>query len=86
MPNNIDNTNADKNYQYFIDNLAMLLAEHKGKYVVIYNETFESFHDSFKDAVVYATEKFGMGNFLIQQCNDPNTDAMVFHSRVCFEN
>ncbi len=61
----------DKQIKYFKENQKELSKEYSGKYIVISEELDLSVFDKLEDAYVFGVQKYGLGNFLLQDCR-PN--------------
>lgn len=72
-------------FQWYLDNQAELVKEYNGKYLVIKDNSVVGVYALEDIALKEATDKFGLGNFIIQLCT-PGKDAytQTFHSRVVF--
>lgn len=72
-------------FQWYLDNQAELVKEYNGKYLVIKDNSVVGVYALEDIALKEATEKYGLGNFIIQLCT-PGKDAytQTFHSRVVF--
>gem|GEM_PF-5502648 len=66
------------NYAWFKKNLPDLLKEHKGKYLIIHEESLKGAFSDFKEAMNKALELAKPGEFLIQRCvtEDENTQVI----------
>ena len=64
----------DKELKYFIANQEALVAKHRGKTLVIRNESVDGVYDSPLNAYVEAQKKYAVGTFMIQPC-EPGPSA-----------
>lgn len=60
----------DRELQFFIANQDRLVAEHRGKTLVLRGEEVVSAHDNALEAYLEATEKYQPGTFMIQPCTE----------------
>lgn len=76
---------TDKNFEYFKKNHDELFAKYPNKYLLIVDEDIKGNFNSFEDALVYASDKFELGKYIIQYCSE-GTEGYTqrFHSRVFF--
>lgn len=58
----------DKELAYFIAHQAELVAEHRGKVLVIRGERIEGAYPSALHAYLAAQERFPPGTFMVQPC------------------
>lgn len=79
------NESLKKEFEFFKRNQDALVAEHKGKYVVIAGEAVVGVYDSELEAYHETQKKYALGTFIIQRCV-PGTEGYTktFHSRVAF--
>lgn len=63
------NNRQDKNYTFFLSQLEKLIKdpEKNGKYVVIKDQKFDSFHPTFEAALQHASKKWKPGDYSVQQ-------------------
>ena len=75
----------DREFAYYKKHQKELVRRHKGKYLVIIEETVISTHESELAAYESAKANHPLGTFLIQHCL-PGKDSytQIFHSRVAF--
>lgn len=57
-------------YQSFKTQLPKLLDSHAGKFVVFRNGKLEQVFDGRHEALDYARDKFGIGNFIVQEVQE----------------
>ena len=72
----------DKNYEFFKKNLDGLIKNHYRKYVIIHDEKFISYHETFQEAANAALKDYEEGTFLVQECVSMKESTLVFSSRV----
>lgn len=78
-------TPLKKEFQFYLDNQQKLVAEYKGKFIVIKDQTVVGSYDSETQAYEDSVKKFKLGTFLIQHClAGEDSHTQVFHSRVLF--
>jgi hypothetical protein len=75
----------DKEFSYYINNQAELVAKYNGKVLVIIGEEVVAVCDDFESAVYLAKDKWELGTYLIQECS-PGEESytQTFHSRAIF--
>ena len=72
-----------KQLEYFKSHQNELVKKYKGKFLVIEDQSVQGVYDTEMEAYAYAKKKFGLGNFLIQQClPGQESYTQTFHSRV----
>lgn len=72
-------------FQYYLDNQDELVKRYNGKYLIIFNNEVVSAFNSEDEAYMYAKDKYGLGNFLLQLCTKgPEAYSQHFRSRVVF--
>jgi hypothetical protein len=77
----------EKEFRYFLDNQAELVAKYNGKFLVIKNEKVIGVYDTKQQAYDTATAQNELGTFLIQQCLPGNIGTtQTFHSQAIFTN
>ncbi|MEY2169573.1 MULTISPECIES: DUF5678 domain-containing protein [unclassified Rhodanobacter] len=76
-------TELRKDFDYFIAHQRELVKEYDGKVVVISGQKVVGIYDDVIKATTSASEKYGYGNFLVQQVR-PGDDStsQTFYSRV----
>jgi hypothetical protein len=78
-------TALTENYQWFKDNLPLLLKDYQDKYLAIKDQKVIGEYNSFHDAINDMKEKEEPGKYIIQLCSiDTSKVLNVFHSRVSF--
>lgn len=72
-------------FQWYLENQSELVKEYNGRYLVIKDNSVVGDYALEELALKEASEKYGLGNFIIQLCT-PGEDAYThtFHSRVIF--
>ncbi len=60
----------ERELQFFIANQDRLVAEHRGKTLVLRGEEVVSAHDTALDAYLEATKQYEPGTFMIQPCTE----------------
>jgi hypothetical protein len=75
----------DKEFKYYLDNQADLVAKYRGKFVVIREDQVVGAYADEVEAVMETSKKFELGTFLVQKV-EPGTESytQTFHSRVAF--
>ena len=63
----------DRNFKYFLKNVADLERTHKNKFVVVHHQKMEAFFDDFDAAYTYAEDNYEDGTYLVQQCSQKAT-------------
>lgn len=72
-----------KQLEYFKSHQDELVEKYKGKFLVIKDQEVKGVYDTEIEAYTNAKKKFGLGNFLIQQClPGQESYTQTFHSRV----
>jgi len=76
----------EKEYNYFLKNKAALLKEHANKFIVIIGEQVVGSYASQEEALKEASQKYTIGEFLIQKVSDNQDDVTqrFFSASVCF--
>jgi len=77
--------NLTEQFNWYLENQENLVERYNGKILVIKDKEIAGVYDSEDEALIEATKRFGLGNFIIQLCT-PGNDAytQTFHSRVVF--
>ena len=75
----------DKEFKYYLDNQADLVAKYHGKFVVIREDQVVGAYADEVEAVMETSKKFELGTFLVQKV-EPGSESytQTFHSRVAF--
>ncbi len=75
----------DQDFQFYKDNQEGLVKKYQGKFLIIHNEKVVEVYDAQLEAYTQGEKKYGLGNFLLQECL-PGKDSytQTFHSRVSF--
>ena len=60
-------SNHDKALEFYKRNQDDLVAKYNGKTLIFCNEDILDVKDSFSEAYSFAVEKFGIGNFTLQE-------------------
>jgi hypothetical protein len=74
----------ERNYEWFRMNLPDLMAQHKGKYLVIIEESASGAYETFEDALTQALSLAKPGEFLIQRCVSEEESTQVICSLLKF--
>lgn len=75
----------EKEFKFYLDNQASLLAKYGGKFVVIVGDEVVGAFDSMADAYFDSIKKYEPGTFLIQECTEgEEAYTQSFTSRVIF--
>lgn len=61
----------DRQLKYFQDNQKAFVEKYSGKFLVISEELKMDVFNSLESAYSYGVEHYGLGNFLLKDCN-PN--------------
>lgn len=73
------------NFEFFKKNRDKLLEKYNNKFIVIVDSKIVGDFESERDAILFAMDKYDMGDFIVQQCiSDDKVSGQVFHSRVAF--
>ena len=67
-------TEVDKNYSFFKEELPELLKEHKGKFVLIREQNIEGMFETFEQAFLEGKERFSDNLFSIQEVTEESVD------------
>lgn len=59
-----------KQYDYFRRNMSSLLEDYKGKYLVISEALDVNAFDTISEAYQFGARTYGLGNFLLQECDE----------------
>jgi hypothetical protein len=75
----------EKEFQYYLQHQAELVAQYNGKFIVIKNQTVLGAYDSELKALTETQKAHELGTFLIQKC-EPGEESytQTYHSRVVF--
>ena len=81
-----NNNLADKNYNWFENNLPELVKTYDGQYVVVKDESVIAAYPSFDEALVNTVRTETPGTFIIQLCSldKEKTTQTFFSNRVSF--
>lgn len=75
----------EKEYHYYSSHAAELIAEYRGKFLVIKDQSVQAVCESESDAIREGLKKYELGTFLVQPCTDDETvTKRTFRSRVAF--
>ena len=61
---------VDRNYDFFKTQISQLKKDHLNKFALLHNKEILGFFIGEDDAIEFGTEKYGEGNFSVQQVND----------------
>lgn len=64
--------NQETDYNSFKKQLPELLRSHSGKFVVFHKGDLDSSFEARTDALQYARNKFGLGNYIVQEVRPIN--------------
>jgi len=71
----------DDLYIWFDDNRDAIISGHRGKHVLVKNNTVVAYFQSEREALECAKESgFPMGEFLIQQCIPKDEECMYYYN------
>lgn len=77
----------EREFDYYLAHQKELLSKYLNKYLVIKEEGVVDAFDTKEEAYDFATSKFELGTFLIQQCLPGDLGhSQIFHSQVIFAN
>ena len=77
------NNYLQKQLDYFKSNQEKFVKKYNEKFLVIKDQRIQGVYDSEIEAYTNAKDKFGLGNFLIQQClPGQESYTQTFHSRI----
>lgn len=61
---------VDMNYEFFKTKVSELKSDHLNEFALLHHEKINKFFMSEDDAIQIGIEKYGEGNFSVQQVND----------------
>lgn len=64
--------NLEQLFQWYLDNQQQLVEKYNGKFLVIKDNQVVDVFDDENTAYFDASEKYGLGNFIIQLCTPGN--------------
>jgi hypothetical protein len=73
---------SERNYEWFKENLPVLMKEYKGKFVIVYEQSIRGAFPSFNAALDNALTFAAPGDFLVQHCTSEEESAEVFCSLI----
>lgn len=72
-----------KDFQWYLDNQEELVKLYNGKVLIIVKGSVVGSFDTEREAYLYAKDKYGLGNFIMQKCSTGDKDyTAIYHSRV----
>ena len=72
-------------FNWFLENQSDLVKKYNGKFLVIKDKSIVGAFDREDLALIDAEKKYGLGNFIIQECTPgEGSYTQTFHSRVVF--
>ena len=72
-------------FEYYKENLKELYKKYPNRHIVLKGSKVVADFSDFDEAYDWAVSKFGIGNFLIQECvEDLKEITQTFHSRAVF--
>jgi len=75
----------DKEFKYYIDNQEELVNKHKGKFLVIKDQSVIGVYNSEIEAYSETVKIHELGTFLIQECQPGDENyTQTFRTRVIF--
>lgn len=75
----------EEEFRYYIAHQDELVAQHKGKYVVIKGEKVIGVFDDEIEAINQTSKTHELGTFLVQKCEEgADSYTQTYHSRVAF--
>ncbi len=75
----------DKEFKYYIDNQVELVSKHKGKFLVIKDQSVIGVFNSEIEAYSETVKIHELGTFLIQECQPGDENyTQTFRTRVIF--
>ena len=72
---------VNNNYDFFKTQISQLKRDHLNKFALLHDKKIRDFFVSEDDAIKIGTEKYGEGNFSVQQVND-NSIELGYQSYV----
>jgi hypothetical protein len=73
-------------YQYYIAHRDELVAQYKGKFLVIMGNEVVGVYDNEIDAYIESVKKYELGTFMLRECLPKDEEHIYsFRSRVRFE-
>ena len=64
------NREMDTNYDYFLERRNELIKKHKGEFVLIRQQQFVDFFDTYEQAIMYGEKTYKDGMFSVQEVTD----------------
>lgn len=79
------NGNLRREFDYYLAHQEDLVAQYRGRYIVLKDEKVIGVYDSQLGAVEETSKSQALGTFLVQRC-EPGSESHTntFHSRVAF--
>lgn len=75
----------EREFKYYLDNQKELVKKYLNKFIVIKDQEVVDAFETKQEAYDFATKKFELGTFLIQQCLSGDLGhTQTFHSQVIF--
>jgi len=82
----IDRACADMNYEWFRENLPILVNKYDDQYVVVKDKSIIAAYPSFNEAFDETLKTEKAGTFIIQLCSlDESKTTIKFYSNVSFD-
>ena len=77
----------EKEFDFYLTHQNELINKYLNKYLIITDEQVAVAFDTKEEAYDFATSKFELGTFIIQQCLPGDLGhSQIFHSQVIFAN
>lgn len=72
-------------FNWYLENQSDLVKKYNGKFLVIKDKSVAGVFDREDLALIDSEKKYGLGNFIIQECTPgEGSYTHIFHSRVIF--
>jgi cytolysin (calcineurin-like family phosphatase) len=86
MMQTVDRACIDMNYEWFRENLPILVKKYDDQYVVVKDKSFVAAYPSFNEAFDETLKTEKPGTFIIQLCSlDESKTTIKFYSRARFD-
>ena len=76
------NLTIERLSKYYRTNRKELVRKYDGKFIVITDGGVQESFDNEPQAYFFGVEKFGLGNFIMQECSSTEKDIPRFYSPV----
>jgi len=72
-------------FGFYLNHKDELVKEYAGKHLIIVSDQLQGSFETFEDALVFGSDKFGIGKFFIIQCEESDENInQTYYSRVLF--